>query len=120
MSKLSRFATPLIAVAMMSSLPFVALAQSKPAAAPAATTTQNSSVEDWNTPPAGTEQAQQGYRDGIVGAKLDKLTNRKIGATTSHQYLHPPVKGNVQAAYRVAFVAGYEAAVKNNASYPSN
>jgi hypothetical protein len=79
-----------------------------------------SSKSDWNTPPAGTEQAQQGYRDGIMGAKLDKLTNRKIGAKTSHMYLHPPVKSNVQADYRVAFIAGYEAAVKNGASYPAS
>jgi len=116
MSKLSRFATPLIALAIMSSVPFMTLAQTAPAASP----TQNSSVQDWNTPPAGTEQAQQGYRDGIMGAKLDKLSNRKIGAKTSHQYLHPPVKSNVQADYRAAFIAGYEAAVKNGASYPTS
>jgi hypothetical protein len=120
MSKLSRIATPLIAVAMMSSVPSMLLAQATPAATPTqASATQASATQDWNTPPAGTEQAQQGYRDGITGAKLDKLTNRKIGATTSHQYLHPPVKSNLQADYRTSFIVGYEAAVKNGASYPT-
>ena len=110
MKKLTRIATPLIAVAIMSSVPFMTLAQSSPAG----NQTQNSATQDWNTPPPGTEQAQQGYRDGIEAATLDTLAKRKVDAKASHLYVHPPVKGNdAQNAYRSAFEAGYGAALKH-------
>jgi hypothetical protein len=109
MSKLTRIATPLIAVAIMSSVPFMTLAQSSQAGNQTMNTTQ-----DWNTPPPGTEQAQQGYRDGIEAAKLDTLAKRTINAKASHLYVHPPVKGaDAQNAYRSAFEAGYSAALKH-------
>ena len=69
--------------------------------------------EDWNTPPPGTEQAQQGYRDGIEAAKLDKVAKRPIDPTKSHLYVHPPVKGAAVADYRNSFEMGYKAALKN-------
>jgi hypothetical protein len=110
MSRLTRIATPLIAVAIMTSVPFMTLAQSSPAG----NQTQNTATQDWNTPPAGTEQAQQGYRDGIEAAKLDTAAKRKIDAKSSHLYLHPPVKGSDAVnAYRTAFQSGYDAAVKH-------
>ena len=71
------------------------------------------SVQEWNTPPAGTEQAQQGFRDGIEAAKLDKLAHRPIDPKVSHLYIHPPVKGAAVAAYRTSFENGYNAAIKN-------
>ncbi len=83
---------------------------------PAGNQTQNSSTQDWNTPPAGTEQAQQGFRDGIEAAKLDTLAKRKIDAKSSHLYLHPPVKGNAVPAYRTAFESGYNAALQHGAT----
>jgi hypothetical protein len=109
MSKLTRIATPLMAVAIMSSVPFMALAQNSPQG----NQTQNSTTQDWNTPPAGTEQAQQGFRDGIQAAQLDKVANRKIDAKSSHLYLNPPVKKDARDAYRSAFEAGYQAAIKH-------
>jgi hypothetical protein len=112
MSKLTRIATPLIAVAIMSSVPFITLAQNSQAG----NKTQTSSTQDWNTPPAGTEQAQQGYRDGIEAAKLDTLAKRKIDAKASHLYVHPPVKGEARDAYRSAFEAGYQAALKHGSA----
>jgi hypothetical protein len=103
--KLTRIATPLMAVAIMSSVPFMALAQNSQSG-------NQTQTADWNTPPAGTEQAQQGYKDGIEGAQLDKLSNRPIDFKQSHLYVHPPVKGNeAKDAYRSAFEAGYKAAV---------
>jgi hypothetical protein len=112
MRKLIRIATPLMAVAIMSSAPFMALAQNSQAG----NQTNNAAVQDWNTPPAGTEQAQQGYKDGIEAAKLDKLANRPISYKTSHLYLHPPVKGNdAKDAYRSSFQSGYQAAVAHQA-----
>jgi hypothetical protein len=112
MSKLNRLATPLIAVAIMSSVPFVALAQNSQAG----NETKNNAVQEWNAPPAGTEQSQQGYRDGIEAAKLDMLAKRKIDAKASHLYQHPPVKGDARDAYRSAFEAGYQAALKHGAT----
>ena len=111
MKKFTRIATPLMAVAIMTSVPFMALAQSSPTTG---NQTQNNATQDWNTPPAG--QAQQGYRDGILAAKLDTAAKRKIDAKSSHLYVHPPVKGNDAVnAYRSAFEAGYQAAVQHGA-----
>ena len=112
--KLIRIATPLIAVAMMSSVPFMTLAQNEPK-----NNTMNAkdAAQDWNTPPAGTEQAQQGYRDGIEAAKLDTVAKRKIDAKSSHLYVHPPVKGSDAVnSYRSAFEAGYKAALAHGAT----
>jgi hypothetical protein len=106
MNKTIRMATPLIAVALMSGASFFAHAQNNHA--PAAQS------QSWNTPPAGTEQAQSAYRDGIEAAQLDKAAHRKIYAKSSHLYLHPPVKGAARDEYRTNFVAGYEAAVKHD------
>jgi hypothetical protein len=113
MKKLSRIATPLIAVAIMSSISFMTLAQSSPVG----NQTQNKATQDWNTPPPGTEKAQQGFKDGILAARLDTLAKRKIDAKVSHLYLHPPVKGDdAVSAYRSAFEAGYDAGLKHGAT----
>src|ERR1035438_5037068 len=110
MSTLTRIATPLIAVAIISSVPFMTLPQNSRAG----NETSNNATQDWNTPPAGTEQAQQGFRDGIEAAKLDTLSKRKVDAKSSHLYLHPPVKGDDAVnVYRSAFQTGYDAAVKH-------
>jgi hypothetical protein len=106
--KISCIATPLIAVALMSGASSVALAQNSQNA-PAQT-------QDWNTPPAGTEQAQLGYRDGIEAAKLDKAAKRKIDAKSSHLYKNPPVKGAARDAYRDNFEKGYQAQLAHDNS----
>jgi hypothetical protein len=104
MKKLIRIATPLMAVALMSGAPLFAHAQTSP------TQTQ---TPEWKTPPAGTPQAQQGYRDGVQAAQLDKTAKRKIDAKSSYLYVHPPVKGAARDEYRTSFTAGYDAAVKH-------
>jgi len=106
MKKTLRFATPVIALALMSIAPAFVHAQ--------ATQNQNASAAEWNTPPAGTEQAQQGYRDGIEAAQLDRAAKRKIDAKSSFLYLHPKVKGAAKDEYRNSFVAGYEAQLKHS------
>jgi hypothetical protein len=108
MKKLIRMATPIMAMVLMSGSPLFALAPSAPS--------QNSAVEnaDWTNPPAGTDQAKQGYRDGIEAAKLDQAAKRPIDAKGSHLYVHPPVKGAARDEYRASFAAGYDAAVKHN------
>jgi hypothetical protein len=106
MKKTIRMATPLIAVALMSGATFFAHAQNNQ--------TPTTQSESWNTPPAGTEQAQSAYRDGVEAAQLDKAAHRKIDAKSSYLYLHPKAKGTARDEYRSNFVAGYEAAVKHN------
>jgi hypothetical protein len=106
--KLFRIATPLMAVVLMSSASVVALAQN------AQKPNSTAQVEDWNTPPAGTEQAQQGYKDGIEAAKLDKAAKRKIDAKSSHLYKNPPVKGAAKDDYRASFEKGYQAQLDHN------
>jgi hypothetical protein len=103
MKKTIRIATPLIAVALMSGASFFAHAQNN----------QAPTTQSWNTPPAGTEQAQAAYRDGVEAAQLDKAAKRPIDAKQSHLYVHPPVKASARDAYRASFIAGYEAAVKH-------
>jgi len=109
MKNLIRMATPLIAVAIMSGVPGITLAQNSLTGNP----TQNSAAPDWTTPPAGTQQVQQGYRDGMEAAKLDTLAKRKIDAKSSHLYVHPPVKGDAKDAYRTSFEAGYQAQLQH-------
>jgi hypothetical protein len=106
MNKTIRIATPLIAIALMSGASFFAYAQNNQA--------PTAQSQSWNTPPAGTEQAQSAYRDGVEAAQLDKAAHRKIEAKSSHLYLHPPVKGAARDEYRTNFTAGYEAAVKHS------
>lgn len=103
--KCTRFVTPLIAAVLMTS-PVLSLAQN---AQPSTT-----SAQDWNTPPAGTEQEQQGFRDGIEAAKLDKAAKRPIDAKVSHLYKKPPVKKADQEAYRSSFEKGYQAQVSHD------
>jgi hypothetical protein len=105
MKKMNRIAVLALAASMMSGVAAVAQNQNG-----------NSATQDWNTPPAGTEQAQQGFRDGIEAAKLDRAAKRPIDAKVSHLYLHPPVKGAAKEQYRTSFEAGYNAAVKHTAS----
>ena len=107
MKKSIRFTASVTALALMSIAPAFVRAQAT------ANTNQTQAVAEWNTPPAGTEQAQQGYRDGIEAAQLDRAAKRKIDAKSSHLYVHPPVKGAAKDEYRNSFVAGYEAALKH-------
>lgn len=108
--KITRIALPLMAVALMSVSPIFAETQNPVSA------TQE--AQDWNTPPAGTEQSQQAYRDGVEAYKLDRAAKRKIDAKSSHLYVHPPVKGDAKDAYRQNFVNGYETAVKHGDNKP--
>jgi hypothetical protein len=105
MKTLIRVATPLMAVALMSGASFFAHAQNNQA--------PTAQSDSWNTPPAGTEQAQSAYRDGVEAAQLDKAAHRKIDAKSSYLYLHPKAKGAARDEYRSNFAAGYEAAVKH-------
>lgn len=107
----NRIVTSAIALAILSTAPAFVYAQANQNQKQ-----NNAAVEDWNTPPAGTEQAQQGYRDGIQAFQLDLTAKRKIDAQASHLYVHPPVKNDARDAYRASFVQGYQAAQKHASS----
>ncbi len=109
MTKTNRIAASLMAAALFTGASSL-YAQNSPNANQSKYTTP--AVPDWNTPPPGTEQAQQGYRDGVEAAKLDKLAHRPIDPKVSHLYVHPPVKGAAVADYRSGFEGGYQAALK--------
>lgn len=107
MSRITRIATPLMAVAIMSSAPFLAQAQNSLTG----NKTETTMTQGANTP-AVMDQTQPGYRDGMEAAKLDTLAKRKVDAKASHLYVHPPVKGKEATdAYRAAFESGYQAAL---------
>jgi hypothetical protein len=107
--KLFRIATPLMAVALMTCTPALVHAQNSQK-------NNTPAVQDWNTPPAGTEQSQQAFRDGIEAAKLDKAAKRTIDAKVSHLYKNPPVKGAAKDGYRADFEKGYQAQVAHDAT----
>ena len=106
MKMMTRIATSLMAVTMMTA-PMMMAAQSSQ------NQTQVAAQEDWMTPPAGSEQAQA-YKDGIEAAKLDTVAKRPVEASKSYLYNHPPVKGADKDAYRSTFTQGYKAAVAHN------
>jgi hypothetical protein len=94
MKKLMMF-TPLIAVAMMTSVPMPSLAEN-----PAETHSTTSTMK--------VDENSLGYKDGVEAYKLDKLAGRPIGARTSHLYKNPPVKSSRDKdEYRAQFEAGY-------------
>jgi len=112
MNKLTRIATPLMAVAIMTSVPFLALAQNSLVGSDNKANTV--AVPDMHALADGPQK--QGYQDGMEAAKLDKLAKRPISYKTSHLYVHPPVKNDVRDVYRSSFQAGYEAVLSQGAA----
>ena len=114
MSRTKTLATPVLAVALLSGASLSAPAQNsffgnKPVSTSAGTV----NVRELALPGAA-----HAYEDGMLGARLDTMTRRRVGATTSHLYLHPPVKGReAKGTYRAEFTAGYEAALRRSARY---
>jgi hypothetical protein len=99
MMKITRFAMPLIAAAVMTA-PMMVVAQSS------ATSAQS----NMNMPAA--DQNSQAYKDGIEAAKLDTVAKRTIDPQASYLYNHPPVKKAAdKEAYRNTFTQGYKAAL---------
>lgn len=108
MKQFTRIATSLMTVVLMSGAPVLAHAQN------AQKQNNPAQVQDWNTPPAGTEQASRAYLDGVEAAKLDKAAKRPIDAKSSHLYKNPPVKKDAREAYRSEFEKGYQAQVQHD------
>ena len=105
MKNINRFATPLIAVAMMT-VPMMALAQSS----------QTGNATDNKTIASADVTQTQAYRDGVEAVKLDTAANRPMDPMKSHLYVAPPVKKDAREGYRTAFVAGYQSALSQGPS----
>ena len=68
----------------------------------------------WATPPAEYDAYhQQGFRDGIDGARKDFENHRPFTPENRDEYRHPHVPRNVYHDYREAFREGYHRAVVN-------
>jgi ribosome modulation factor len=68
----------------------------------------------WEVPPSQyREVQQQGYRDGIEGARKDYQNHRRPDVENRDEYRHPHVPDPDKAAYRDAFRAGYQAGVQH-------
>jgi len=100
--KLSNAMTGLLAAAMMlGCVPTALVAQGPPPGA-------------WETPPSQyREVQQQGYRDGIEGARKDYQNHRRPDVNNRDEYRHPHVPGPDKGAYREAFRMGYQAGVEH-------
>jgi len=98
--KLRNVMTGLLAgVMMFGCAPIALLAQGPPPGA-------------WETPPSQyREVQQQGYRDGIEGARKDYQNHRRPDVNDRDEYKHPHVPGPDKDAYREAFRMGYQAGV---------
>jgi nitrogen fixation protein FixH len=106
MRRITCFATPLIAVAMMT-VPMMAQAQSS---------LQGNATD--NTTTAGATQSKA-YADGMESAAIDKAAKRVLDPQKSFRYTHPPIKkGDDKAAYQAEFVAGYQAQLKQIGATP--
>ncbi len=68
----------------------------------------------WDAPPAGYRDIQQqGYRDGIEGARKDVENHRRPDVNNRDEYRKPNVPGPVRAQYRAAFRQGYNAGMRH-------
>ena len=68
----------------------------------------------WDAPPPEMRAAmQQGYQDGVTGARKDVENRRRPNVNNRDEYRHPHVPRNVYHDYREAFREGYHRAVVN-------
>ena len=80
--------------------------------APMAIVAQGPPPGSWEAPPSEyREVQQQGYRDGVEGARKDYENHRSPSVENRDEYRHPHVPGPDRDAYRAAFRAGYQAGV---------
>lgn len=79
-------------------------------AAPAAPAVQ----ESWAVPPAELQGVeQQGFHDGIEGARKDAQNHRSPNVNNRDEYRHPSVPRHDWRAYRHGFRRGYQVGVEH-------
>ena len=109
--KIARLIAPALALTFLAATAPI-FASSAPAAfAPAPYFGQG---PGWDTPPGEyNAYRQQGFHDGIEGARKDFENHRPFTPENRDESRHPHVPGNVYHDYREAFREGYHRAVQN-------
>lgn len=80
---------------------------------PVMASAQSSQSTTQATASAAVDTNAQAYRDGVESATIDMAAKRKLDATKSFRYTHPPVKkGGDREGYLANFTAGYNAHLK--------
>ena len=68
----------------------------------------------WDAPPPEMRAAmQQGYQDGVTGARKDVENRRRPNVNNRDEYRHPNVPGRVRHDYRQGFRQGYTNAMQH-------
>jgi hypothetical protein len=70
--------------------------------------------DQWETPPPELRGAeQQGFHDGIEGARKDAENHRPPNVNNRDEYRHPSVSHRERRAYREGFRRGYRVGVEH-------
>lgn len=70
--------------------------------------------EPWAAPPPDLQGVeQQGFRDGIEGARKDAQNHRPPNVNNRDEYRHPSVPARDRRAYRAGFRRGYQVGVNH-------
>ena len=68
----------------------------------------------WDAPPPDMQAAmQQGYQDGVTGARKDVENHRRPNVNNRDEYRHPNVPGRDRHDYRQGFRRGYNNAMQH-------
>jgi hypothetical protein len=71
-------------------------------------------AEPWAAPPPEIQGVeQQGFHDGIEGARKDAENHRPPTVENRDEFRHPPVPHRDRAAYRQGFQRGYQVGVEH-------
>jgi hypothetical protein len=113
--KLTRFAAPALAVALLS-VSGAAFAQGYgPPPGPPPGYGQGPGPGGWDAPPQAFREFQQrGYRDGVEGARKDFENRRPPNPNNRDEFRHPNfIPREMRRDYRDGFRQGYNSAVRH-------
>lgn len=108
-----------VSVAALAAVTGFAIPSARASATPAlhavsAPAAQGYGQEEWATPPPELRGAeQQGFHDGIEGARKDAENNRPPNVNNRDEYRHPGVPHRDRRAYREGFRRGYRVGVEH-------
>lgn len=106
------WAGPVLALALVSGSAATAHAQYGPPPPPPGAGYQGGG--GWDAPPQGFRDVQQqGFRDGIEGARKDFENHRRPNVNNRDEYRHPRFGGPDRHAYRQSFRQGYNVGVRH-------
>ena len=113
----TRFAGPVLAVALMS-VTGSALAQGY-GAPPPPPPGYGQGPGGWDAPPREFREFQQrGYHDGVEGARRDFENHRPPNPNNRDEFRHPNVPREMRRDYKDGFKQGYYAAIRHMTGGP--